>query len=101
MGESYLGYLDLDMAFDDKTFVSVYGNEASPRGTVSGLGPVGGSWACVSVYGNARVAFFLLRSEFAISRVGTSACGCDTLVSTLSRTALIVAHNAFYAPLVA
>jgi len=29
----FLGYLDLDMAFDDKTFVSVYGM-GSPKGTV-------------------------------------------------------------------
>eukprot|EP00930_Biecheleria_cincta_P047396 TRINITY_DN32849_c0_g1_i1.p1 TRINITY_DN32849_c0_g1~~TRINITY_DN32849_c0_g1_i1.p1 ORF type:complete len:627 (+),score=110.64 TRINITY_DN32849_c0_g1_i1:53-1933(+) len=31
--DMFLGYLDLDMAFDDKTFVSVYG-KGSPKGTV-------------------------------------------------------------------
>jgi len=31
--DSYLAYLDLDMAFDDKTFVSLYG-KGSPKGTV-------------------------------------------------------------------
>lgn len=31
--DMFLGYLDLDMAFDDETFVSVYG-KGSPKGTV-------------------------------------------------------------------